>query len=117
MMVKPQGSQTYNKLLIRTDIDSCSNQRGGFGIFFRDMIADFLKNYSNIKSFCPLDKGFYFVENFGVTMDFELPSFITQNREGNQRDWEATIELRGKVAKVKALVHGLTLKIYGSSKY
>lgn len=117
MMVMPENSTTYNKFMFRTEIDSCNIQRGAFGAFFAAMIGEILKNFSNMSKFCPIDKGLYYLSNFGVTGIEFLPQFITNTREGNERKWEATLETKCKFANSKSLVRAITLKVYGTTVF
>lgn len=115
--VKNEHNNDYDKQLLRTDIESCSKQKGGFSMFFVPLIQDFVAQYSNIKEVCPLKKGYYYMENFGIPGEVPWPSFLPKTFGAGGLRWEAIVDFKGRVAKSKALTHGLTLKLYGTSVY
>jgi Protein of unknown function (DUF1091) len=116
MKVKTDKSKTYDKLLFRTDLEACSGARGGFATFFIPLLNDYVAKYSNVKELCPLKKGFYFIENFAIEGELPRLNFLPTPISDDIR-WEATVDLKGRVAKSKALIQGLTFKIYGTAIY
>jgi Protein of unknown function (DUF1091) len=116
MKTKDEGSETYDKVLFRTDLEACTQQRGGFSSFFVPLIKDYINEFSNIKQICPLKKGDYYIKDFGVPGEIPWPNFLPKSMLGNGLRWEAIIELKGKTKKAsKAFSHFLTLKLFGTS--
>jgi Protein of unknown function (DUF1091) len=111
------GSKNYDKLLFRTDVDTCKIEQGAFGVFFGKALWDNIRKYSNLESICPFKKDLMFVNNLPIGDINTLPRFVTQKRDGNGRKWEATINFKAKVAKVKALVNYGSIVVTGETVF
>lgn len=112
---KNEGETEYTNLLFRTDMESCAAQKGGFATVYMMMIEGILKDYSNMKDFCPLKKGSYYLKNFGISGDLPWPKFLPSIPK--ELNWEATVIIKARATNKKSLAHGFTLKIRGSCKY
>lgn len=107
------AGDVYDKLLFRTELDSCSAQRGGFALFFYNLIREYLEEFSNLHELCPIPKASYYIRDFGISGAVPWPSFLPKISENLY--WETIIDLKAKLAKSKGLVHCASLKIYGTT--
>lgn len=113
--IKSKGHEekTYEKLIMKTTLDSCNIQKGVLGNFLIKTIVENLRNYSNFEFVCPQPVGFFYCYNFPVSVFGEnLPRSI-EILIGSKALFEVIVDIKAKMKKAKPLVQIATWKMYG----
>lgn len=107
-----EASRVYDVTYFKGTIDECNIARGVVGNFIIKMITENLEEYTNFRYVCPQKKGFYYFTNFPAPNDKNFPPFLY----GKGGSWEVVAVVRAKVENSKAMVHVITMKIYGVTR-
>jgi hypothetical protein len=102
-----EGLKEYDKLIFKSNIDSCNIKKGIIGKFFLQNLLDNHKNYTNIP--CPQKKGFLYTK-------------FSHNRCESSTSWIIWIKnfddsgnTKGTIVKRKPMVELMSLRIVRSS--
>lgn len=104
-----EDDKDYKEVIVKGVADTCKASKGVFGNFVIQMIAENIHKYSNYSFDCQVKKDSYYVLNFPLAFDY-VPHYLI----GRTRSFSLTATVKGKVAKIKSLVHAFTLKFSGT---
>lgn len=110
--VKSDQSATYDKVKLRSHVDTC--KKINFGNYILKFIMMNLDKYSNIKiEQCPITAGHYYAHNFpapSVSMTL-IPAFL--NSKSTQ--WKLTFVLKAKTSKTEPVANVIVVNIRGQT--
>jgi len=107
---KDNGDKDFTIDLLKGNIDLCDIQSGFIGQIVLSAMGDNVKNHTNYDFKCPLKKGYYYLNNFPVSVSHLVPSFIT----AINREWRIDVTTRVKVSNSKRFVRVYSLQMRGS---
>ena len=95
--------------VFQSRVDTCKIAQGVFGNYIIQGLMGLMENYSNFSLACPHKKGFYYAYNLPSFDDSFLPTFF----KSQNKAWEVTVTVKGKLTKnSKVFLIGI-LRIYG----
>ena len=70
-----QRVREYDRVYVSANIDTCKASQGVIANFIASNVLRYLKDYTNILLQCPFKRGFYYVKNFPMMTDRDLPKY------------------------------------------
>jgi Protein of unknown function (DUF1091) len=115
LRVRTGQSKDYDKVIIKTNVDTCSIQKGIVGSFLVKLVLEKIDLYTNFKFQCPQPKGFYHAYNLPINdaLKFVPISILRLSTSTKQKNWELVAIVKSKLAKTKPMVHLVTVAFRG----